>query len=335
MVKTFLILLLSLFTSVRAVGLTDITAESYIVLETNSSRILKQYDKDKVLLTASIAKIITTITAIEHGDLDSYVVVDSSAVNAYGSKIYLEVGDEIKLKDLLYGLMLRSGNDAAELIAKGVAGDIDSFMKLVNNMASKIGMKNSTFANPSGLDSDLNTFNYSTAYDMAILTQYALKNEVFKEVFGAKSYECRTKNEKFYKFLHKHKLVGYEYITGGKTGFTKLANRTLVTSASKDGLELVIVTFNSGDDFKEHKDIAYSVFNEMKQYTLVEKRAMYEYRKFFNGKVPVVKEDIIYPLFNDEKDINYEIKGNFKRVIIKIYLKDQLIIEKEIGFLND
>ena len=149
--------------------------------------------------------------------------------------------------------MLRSGNDAALTIASYVGGNVDEFVKKMNEKAQEIGMKNTVFNNPSGLDQEKG--NYSTAYDMAILTSYAMKNETYRKIVSTKSYKVKT-NMNFYSWINKNKLLHtHKYSTGGKTGFTEIARRTLVTTASKDGVNLVAVTLNDGNDFNDHKNM--------------------------------------------------------------------------------
>ena len=146
--------------------------------------------------------------------------------------------------------MLRSGNDAALAIAKYVGGDVETFVKMLNEKAREIGMKNTTFNNPSGLDEKKG--NMSTAYDMALLMSYAIKNDEFKKIVGTKKHTVKT-NMNYYSWTNKNKLLfNYKYTTGGKTGFTEIARRTLVTSASKNNINLVAVTLNDGNDFYDH-----------------------------------------------------------------------------------
>ena len=238
-----------------------ISANKAVVMDLNSGRVLYDLNKDEPQLIASITKIMTCLVTIMYSDLEKQVVVDESVLESYGSSVYLEVGEEIKLIDLLYGLMLRSGNDAATQIAKTVAGTEEAFVYLMNEYASAIGMKNTHFVNPHGLDSN-GVGNTSTAYDMALLTKVAMQNETFRTIFGTQEYRA-TSNLKTYHWEGKNKLFSmYEYTTGGKTGYTDAARRTLVTTASKDNMNLVVVTLNDGNDFQDHKSLYETYFNE-------------------------------------------------------------------------
>ena len=229
------------------------TAQSAILMDTDNNRIIYSKNIHEVSSVASISKIMTAVLAIESGKLDEEVKINSSINKAYGSAIYIKIGEKMKLRDLIYGLMLRSGNDAALAIADYVGGSVDNFVIMMNHKAKEIGMKNSKFNNPSGLDED--KANYSTAYDMAILTSYAMKISDYRKIVKTKEYKLET-NKNNYIWHNKHKLLRlYKYTTGGKTGYTKIAKRTLVTTASKDNTNLVAVTLNDGNDFKDHMDL--------------------------------------------------------------------------------
>ncbi|HHU56473.1 MAG TPA: D-alanyl-D-alanine carboxypeptidase [Acholeplasmataceae bacterium] len=293
--------------------------ESAIVMESNSNRILFEKNIHDVHLTASIAKIMTAIVAIENGDLDKYCTVDTETISQIGSSIYLELGDKVKLIDLIYGLMLRSGNDAAYLIAKSVSGSVDKFVEEMNNKAKQLKMTSSVFNNPSGLDDE--NYNYSTAYDMAILMSHALDNNLFRKITATKTYRFKTMNDKLYVLVNKHRLVlNNKYTIGGKTGYTKLARRTLVTAFSKYGLELIVVTFNCGNDFNLHQELSEYYFEKLDKVKVFSRGIinipMYEY-------TPVVYQEISYPVLKDEK-LTCEIhllRKPKEEVIGRIYLK--------------
>lgn len=238
----------------------SVNAKSCIVLDANTNEVLYAQNIHERLLPASITKILTCITVLEHYPLDDVVIINNAINQCTGSKIYLMPGYVITVKDLLYGLMLNSGNDAALALALHLSNNEDDFMVLMNATAKKIGMKNSVFLNPSGLDEE--TKNYTTAYDMAILMSYALKNQTFRTIASCREY-CPEiiSGERLY-FHHKHRLVHTNsLVTGGKTGYTKLAGRTLVTSFQKEDNEIVIVTFKSGDDWRIHTDLANRTFS--------------------------------------------------------------------------
>ena len=187
MKKIILLLLLLIPLNIKGI---DTSATSSILMDIDSNRILYEENIHNVRSVASISKIMTAVIAIESGKLDDKVTIGDEISKAYGSGIYIKEGEVLTLRDLLYGLMLRSGNDAALAIAHYVGGSVDEFVNLMNKKAKELKMTNTTFNNPSGLDQDKG--NYSTAYDMALLTSYAMKLEDYKEITGTKKYTLTT-----------------------------------------------------------------------------------------------------------------------------------------------
>lgn len=195
----------------------SVSASSAILIEQNSGRILYEKDAFTKRRIASITKIMTAILAIESGKLNETVKVSERASRAEGSSVFLKPGEKIKLEDLVYGLMLRSGNDAAVAIAEHVGGSIEGFVYLMNKKAEEIGMSNTHFANPHGLDDHED--HYSTAYDMALLTRYAMMNKKYREISGTKVYRAPNPDESWDRiWRNKNRLLTemYEYCTGGK-----------------------------------------------------------------------------------------------------------------------
>lgn len=286
------------------------SATSTILMDTDNNRIIYSKNIHEVRSVASISKIMTAVLAIESGKLDDEVKINSSINKAYGSAIYIKIGEKMKLRDLVYGLMLRSGNDAALAIADYVGGSVDNFVTMMNHKAKEIGMKNSKFNNPSGLDED--KANYSTAYDMAILTSYAMKLSDYRKIAKTKEYKLET-NKNNYIWHNKHKLLRlYKYTTGGKTGYTKIAKRTLVTTASKDNTNLVAVTLNDGNDFKDHMDLFDYGFENYKSYSILKKGYINIYNEnYYKDYNLYIKEDFKYILDDSEKEsinIKYKLK---------------------------
>ena len=316
----------------------ETNAKAFILMDMDSGRVIAGKDVHYVQSVASISKIMTAIVAIENSDIDKEVVIGNEILKAYGSGIYIQIGERIKLKDLLYGLMLRSGNDAAIAISVAVAGDTDKFVQMMNEKAKEIGMKNTTFNNPSGLDEEKG--NFSSAYDMALLMSYAMKNKVFREITGTKDYTVKT-DKNVYKWHNKNKLLStYKYTTGGKTGFTKIAKRTLVTSASKDNVNLTVVTINDGDDFNDHKNLYEEAFKEYKSYQILNKgEIIIPLENYYEKDTLYLKNDFKYLLRESEKNIlklKYEIskkrkyKSNDKVGLVKVYLGDKVVHEEDI-----
>ncbi|WP_110113016.1 D-alanyl-D-alanine carboxypeptidase family protein [Bacillus sp. CGMCC 1.16541] len=280
----------------------NVSAHNAVLIEQQSGRVLYDKGAHEKQRIASITKIMTAILAIESGKIDEVVKVGPNAVGVEGSSLYLVEGEKIKLKDLVYGLMLRSGNDSAVAIAEAVGGSVDGFVYLMNQKAEEIGMTNSHFANPHGLDDHEDHF--STAYDMAILTRYAMQNEIFKEVSGTKLYRMPHPEEKWDRvWKNKNKLLTnlYPYATGGKTGYTKRAKRTLVTTASKDGLDLIAVTLNAPGDWNDHISMYESAFSSYKLVKVVKEGEFTGVNNPYYEDKLYIKRDVLYPLQEDEK----------------------------------
>ncbi|RLQ95047.1 D-alanyl-D-alanine carboxypeptidase family protein [Falsibacillus albus] len=282
----------------------SLSAQSAILMDQDSGRVLYEKDAHQQLRIASITKIMTAIIAIESGKLNKKVKVSKKAVYTEGSSIYLKQGEKIKLEDLVYGLMLRSGNDAAVAIAEYVGGSEEGFVYLMNKKAEEIGMKHTHFANPHGLDDHENHF--STAYDMALLMKYAMHNKEFKKISGTKVYHAEDPDSQWERtWRNKNRLLTekYEYCTGGKTGYTKRAKRTLVTTASKDGQNLIAVTLNASDDWNDHIEMYNFGFNQYDQkIVLPEGKIDAVKNKFYQNKV-FIKQDVTFPLKENETDL--------------------------------
>nr|WP_204524915.1 D-alanyl-D-alanine carboxypeptidase family protein [Priestia abyssalis] len=294
--------LLSFHIFVPSAAAGSVSAQSAVLIEQHTGRVLYGKDVHKKLRIASITKIMTAILAIESGKMEDYITVSNSAVGTEGSSLYLVPNEKIKLKDLVYGLMLRSGNDAAVAIAEYVGGSLDGFVYLMNQKAREIGMVNTEFANPHGLDDHEN--HYSTAYDMAILMKYAMDNEQFQEISGTKLYRSPHPEEEWDRvWKNKNKLLTslYPYCTGGKTGYTKRAKRTLVTTASKDGMDLIAVTLNAPSDWNDHIWMYEMGFDKFEPTKVVKKGKIDDINDPYYEKKVYVKRDFVYPLEKDEK----------------------------------
>ncbi|KAF6536745.1 D-alanyl-D-alanine carboxypeptidase [Bacillus sp. EKM208B] len=276
-----------------------VSAKSAIIIDGASGRVLFAKDEHHKRRIASITKIMTAVLAIESGKMEETVTVSPNAVKTEGSAIYLQPEQKVKLKDLVYGLMLRSGNDAAAAIAEYVGGSLDGFVFMMNKKAEQIGMENTKFQNPHGLDDHENL--YSTAYDMALLTKYAMKIKEYRTVSGTKVYKAETMDRVW---KNKNKLLTglYRYSTGGKTGYTKIAKRTLVSTASKDGTDLIAVTINDPDDWDDHMNMFNYVFDHYKTYVVAKKGGIPKLKKTFYGKRAFIARDVKYLLKEDEID---------------------------------
>lgn len=339
MKKLLMLLLLLIPINIKAI---DTSARSAILMDMDSKRVLYAKNANEIRSVASISKIMTCLLAVESGRIKEKVTIGDEIDGSYGSGIYIKKGEVLTLEDLLYGLMLRSGNDASYSIAKFVSGDVDKFVSKMNEKVASLGLKNTTFNNPNGLDEDKG--NYSTAYDMAIITSYAYQYEELKKIISTKKYSLKT-NMNTYLWYNKNKLLNtYKYATGGKTGYTVIAKRTLINTASKDGLNLVVVTLNDGNDFKDHQDLFEYAFDNYKNYEILKKGNIEiledNYYKDYNF---YIKKTFKYPLSEDEKDMisikfsldkKLKITNNMKVGKVTVYLADKKIHEEDVYIIK-
>lgn len=232
----------------------EVKAKGYILMEAATGKVLEGANEHKTLPIASTTKIMTTLLALEQPNIEEYFEVDSKAIMVEGTSMGLQAGDKTSLLALAYGMMLPSGNDAANAAAVKVAGSIPKFAELMNKKAAEIGMKNSHFVTPSGLH---NEDHYSTAYDMALLTRAALRNPKFAVICSSKKARVEFGNpiQKRQLTNHNRLLKEYEGCIGVKTGFTKKAGRCLVSAATRDGVTLICVTLGAQDDWNVHKTL--------------------------------------------------------------------------------
>lgn len=230
----------------------SISASSAVLIDAQSGKVLFEKNSKKILPMASTTKIMTAVVAIESGSLERTVIVSKESVGIEGSSIYLCEGEKLTLEQLLYALMLSSANDAATAIAIAVAGSETAFSDIMNKTATKIGLTSTHFDNPHGLDSESH---YTTAYDLAKLTAYALKLPKFKAIVSTYKHQIPLAGKENARLLVNHNklLRSYEGIIGVKTGYTKRSGRCLVSAAERNGLVLIAVTLNAPDDWKDHK----------------------------------------------------------------------------------
>jgi len=308
---------------------TGVGAASFVLMEQKTGRVLSQKDANTQRKIASITKIMTAILAIESGKMDEMVEITPEMVQTEGSSIYLKVGMEISLRDLVYGLMLRSGNDAAQAIAIKVGGSIPGFVHLMNEKATWLGMNNSKFTNPHGLDDE--DRHVSTAYDMALLTRYAMENDEYGKIAGTAKYKAETEQEEWSPFFeNKHRLIkgDYRYATGGKTGFTKKARRTLVTTASKDGLDLIVVTLDDPNDWADHINLFEAAFSKYQYHQFVHAGLITDDVKKIYKKNLMLKTDLSYPVTEAELK---QVKIEYKLLEPKAIWKDKGKIPEVVG----
>lgn len=305
-------------------------------MDMDSGRVFFEKNAHDPRLIASITKIMTAILAIESGKLDQEVTVGEEVLQMYGSNIYIELGEKMSLLDLVYGLMLRSGNDAAIVIAVFVGGSEQKFVEMMNQKAKSIGMTDTIFRNPHGLDEE--TENKSTAYDMALLSSYAYQNDIYREIVGTKKYQVKS-DKKSYLWHNRNKLLtSYDRATGGKTGYTPRAGRTLVTNASNKDLNLTAVTLNDGNEYETHETLYEYAFSNYKNYLILNRKKFSVNKAYYPDQV-YIEEDFSYPLSLEEKEeVRVEVKltklNQYKDrdVVGMVYVKleDDVIHEQKV-----
>lgn len=282
----------------------DLSAEAAALIDVQSGRILYAKEGDKKMLIASLTKIMTAIVAIENGNLQDVVKVPKSAVGVEGSSIYLKEGEHLTLEELLYGLMLRSGNDAAVAIAEHVGGSVQGFVYLMNEKAAMIGMTNTQFTNPHGLDDS--NMHYSTAVDMAKLSAYALKNETFQKIVSTKVKTISNEGQEWKRrLLNKNKLLHmYKGADGIKTGYTKRAKRCLASSATRDGRQLAAITLDASNDWNDHARLLDWGFRQFQPVKIVNKQEVIDpdvsLEKRDEDMRIVTENEFTYPLQEEE-----------------------------------
>lgn len=257
----FLIFIFTFNTTACAKELTA-SAQAYVLYCVENETVVLSQNADVKMKPASTTKVMTTLLALEEVKKNDRRVQFNKEMIAEGSSMYLKAGDTVHLSDLAKGMMMASGNDAANAVALSLCDSIPDFAKLMNKKADKIGMENTNFVTPSGLDDENH---YTTALDMAYLFAYALQNEDFAEITRSKSLDVNFLSPQKTVTYHNHNrlLSLYPHCIGGKTGFTKSAGRCLVSGAKKDGVTLVCVTFNAPDDWNDHIKMYDYGFNKL------------------------------------------------------------------------
>lgn len=328
----------------------DTSAKSMVVVEAKSGRVLYGKNYNEKLPMASTTKIITALTVLNnYKNIDKEVQIDDRAVGISGTSIYLKYGEKLTVRELLYGLMLPSGNDASVALAYIVGGNMPNFCKLMKETAIKCGANNSNFANSHGLDED---GHYTTALDLAKITAKALENEIFKEIVTTKNTRIKGSTEGSYRYLkNKNKLLNIlDGCIGVKTGYTSKAGRCLVSAVERNDFRAVCVVLNCGPMFEESLNLLNNVYNE---YSYVELLPSYKINRSIlvnDGKKNSVKTftkmGFKYPLKKDEinqLEYKYNLPNNLdapikKDVVIgnlEIYLNNHLLFSEKIYTMDN
>lgn len=312
----------------------NVDAKCAIAIDSQSKVVLYEKNSNMIVPMASTTKIMTALVAIRYGNLDEKFVVSKNAASIRGSKVGYKCGEKITLKELLYGLMFRSGNDAAITIAEGIAGNVEAFSKLMNECAYEIGALNSHFITPHGLDKD---FHYCTAYDLALITSKAKEYKLFNEIVGTKDVDANKYG--FTRSYHNiNKILNLiPDANGVKTGFTGKAGKCLVSSVNINGHDVVFVVLNCTPRWAETKKMYNYV---LKNYTY--KKIVSKGSKVYEGNVKYgrnklelyTSHDIVIPCKNNEvystritvsKDLKAPINKNEKVGRIDVFVNGKSV----------
>jgi D-alanyl-D-alanine carboxypeptidase len=267
------------------------SAASDILIEASSKTVLHEKNADKHMLIASTTKILTALVVLENSDVNDNVVIGNDFPAIEGSSIYLKTGEELTVLELLYGLLLESGNDAAVALALHLSGSLDAFSDLMNQYAKSIGCRDSHFSNPHGLDQK---DHYSTARDLALISAEAMKNKTFRDIVSTKHIAIAGR----YFRNHNKLLWRYRGAIGIKTGYTESAGRSLVSCAERDGMQLICVTLSAPDDWNDHSKLYNWAFGNYGCIKVSKEDQTY-------GNVPVISGKKEYACIHPAEDYSY------------------------------
>ena len=287
----------------------NLSAQAAVLICVNNGEVLYSRNGDKQLSMASTTKIMTSLLALEYPEPDKEITVTDEMVRVEGTSMGLTAGDSVSLRELVYGMLLQSGNDAANTVACVIGGGKENFATLMNARAKQIGMNNTNFVTPSGLD-DKN--HYSTAYDMALLACECMKNPEFAFICSQKRASLTYGNPPYLRTLTNHnKLLRiYKYSVGIKTGFTKKSGRCLVSAAEKDGVTLVAVTLRAPDDWNDHITLFEYGFSKCKgaEYTCDLSGVNLNVAGGVKQKIPVVVSETVQWLSGDDITVSIRLR---------------------------
>ena len=328
----------------------DINSKNAVLINTNTGSVVYEKAKDEKVSVASLQKILTTIVAIEHIDnLDEKIVIDRSKIASIPYDVYvigLKDGEELTYYDLLEATILKSAGDAAKYLALSVSGSEEEFAKLVNDKAKEIGLKNTVYKDPIGLERD---GQYSTAYDVALALEYSLKNEDFKKVFTSEKYKTTDNEFDFAGPVATTKAIDADYIKGAKTGFTSKAGLCLASYIKNNKEEFILVTLNADKDsktghFYDQKTIMdYYIKNYELKKVIKKNDVITDLKTSFGEEIQIKSDENVYAYVNKNNELNYKYDGITKvntnnkngDILGKyyVYSGDDVIYEKDV-YLN-
>ena len=325
----------------------DLLYKGMVVIEQNTGRVLDEYNKDTRLPMASTTKIMTALTVLKNcKDIDKEILIDERAVGIEGTSMYLRKGEKLTIKELLSGMLLPSGNDAATALAYSICPTMEEFAHLMNKEAENLGLLNTNFQNSHGLDQEEH---YTSAYDLAIISAEAMKYDVFKDIVASANISVRGAggDQGDIRYLkNKNRLLhSFEGTTGIKTGFTDNAGRCFVSSAKRGNLEIICVVLNCPDMFQVSANLLSKAFENYNYIQLLQPYHYYRKIEVLDGKQEEVKlytkKGFSYPLSKEECDkitYEYNVPDNLTAPIEKeqvigsvtIKLNDKVLFEENI-----
>ena len=344
------ILLSLIFIPVKPTHALGVSAQYACLIDSLSGKVLYEKNAYARHSMASTTKIMTALVALENGNMDDVVTVSANAAGTEGSSIYLKAGEKITLQNLLYGLMLESGNDAAIAIAEHIGGSVERFAEMMNEKAASIGANNTQFKNPNGLDEE---GHYTTAYDLALITREALRNKNFAEIVATKQKTIRNLDESFPRSLSNHnKLLSlYSGCDGVKTGYTKKTGRCLVSAATRNHFQVIAVTLNAPDDWNDHINMLNYAFENYTAKPLVLKDMVIKTVPVKNGdaqEIELLSDGEFYLPFQEQDGLEkirleYDIPGEIPAPVrigttlgrLKIYYEESMVGEIELRAGSD
>lgn len=343
------ILIVSLFIpGVNAYAYAE-SAGAACLMNAVTGEVVFEKNSNKIMTMASTTKIMTLIVALENSKMNEKVKISHNAASQEGSSAYIEENSVMTMKDLLYGLMLNSGNDAAVAVAEHISGSTEAFAEKMNETAKKIGVENTSFKNPNGLDEE---GHYTTAKDLAKITCYALKNKKFTEIVSTKSYTASLIRQSgdVYKIdyeNHNRLLREYEGCIGVKTGYTEKSGRCLVSAAQRDGAKYVAVTLNCSNDWAEHKEMLDYGFSRTRYITALKAGECIKHIVSGSNETELIaKEGMSIPVEGyDKRDVTLDVKlsdeisaplnAGEKVGVIGVYCGDEFVGNVDIVAKND
>ncbi len=306
----------------------ELTAKSAVLMDATNGKILYSQNADEPLPVASTTKVLTALIVLEHiTDLQDTITLPDDFVNVGESGIYLEPGETQTYEDLLYAMLLRSANDAAQALAIGVAGSEEAFVELMNQRSEEMGLENSHWANPHGLDAE---GHYSSAHDLAVITQKALQNDIFNTVISTYSWTIPWEGNEYDRVVYNHNqfLSSYEGADGVKTGYTSQAGNCLITSATRDGMRLIGVVLNSTDHYGESAQLLDYGFENFSLTKVANKGKIVASIKVSQGMqsaVDVILGDDVYVVMANDSNYSPEGEVDLPDSIVTPFTTDQVI----------